>query len=113
MLFGDKRVVFIYTRMFGENIGFRYRSYIKSFGGLMSVYDSESPYPEFSSVFGLGEYIETKEEAIIKAKMEFPGSKIYILRDTDMETSFGKELSLKIASGWRLTYVDVSYMKEA
>ena len=112
MLFGDERVVFIYTRMFGGNIGFKYRSYIKS-GGFMPVYDSESPYPEFSSVLGVGEYIETKEEAIIKAKMEFPGSRIYIPRDRDMETSFGNELSLKIASGWRLTYVDVSYMEEA
>ena len=108
MLFGDDRVVFIYTRMFGDNIGFRYRPYIKS-GMFMATYDPDN----LPSVFSLGEYIETKEEAIMKAKMEFPGSKIYILRDTDMENSFGKELSLKIASGWRLTYVDVSYMEEA
>ena len=104
MLFGDERVVFV----FGNESHFRFRPYIKH-GLAMAFYDSE--FLSFP-LFAVGEYIDTIEEAIMRAKLVFPGLKVYVPRDTYIRTSSWKDLSMKIYDGWRLSYTDLMNLEE-
>lgn len=104
MRFGDERVVFV----FGNGSHFRFRPYIKH-GPVMAFYYSE---PLSFPLFDVGEYIDTIEEAIMRAKLVFPGLRVYVPRDTYIRTQMWRDLSMKIYDGWRISYIDLMNLEE-
>ncbi len=57
--------------------------------------------------FKVGEYMDTMEEAIMKARMVYPGLSVYVPKYPYMLNSLWDDFSIKIFDGWRFTDEEV------